>query len=165
MTSELENIIKKYCLKIVNGKGYLEIIGKNIHKGYFVGYKIKEYIKNRKALDFILCIGDDTSDEKMFNYLLKKKENIKKYCKKVKFYGITVGKKPSKAQFYLEKPKNVQELITGFVRISNKLSNSISTLDIRGLGLDNIFRIEEEDNNISEENNSKDVGRNSLDKK
>ena len=165
MTSELENIIKKYCLKIVNGKGYLEIIGKNIHKGYFVGYKIKEYIKNRKALDFILCIGDDTSDEKMFNYLLKKKEDIKKYCKKVKFYGITVGKKPSKAQFYLEKPKNVQELITGFVRISNKLSNSISTLDIRGLGLDNRFRIEEEDNNISEENNSKDVGRNSLDKK
>ena len=165
MTSELENIIKRYCLKIVNGKGYLEIIGKNIHKGYFVGYKIKEYIKNRKALDFILCIGDDTSDEKMFNYLLKKKEDIKKYCKKVKFYGITVGKKPSKAQFYLEKPKNVQELITGFVRISNKLSNSISTLDIRGLGLDNRFRIEEEDNNISEENNSKDVGRNSLDKK
>ena len=165
MTSELENIIKKYCLKIVNGKGYLEIIGKNIHKGYFVGYKIKEYIKNRKALDFILCIGDDTSDEKMFNYLLKKKEDIKKYCKKVKFYGITVGKKPSKAQFYLEKPKNVQELITGFVRISNKLSNSISTLDIRGLGLDNRFKIEEEDNNISEENNSKDVGRNSLDKK
>ena len=165
MTSELENIIKKYCLKIVNGKGYLKKKKKNIHKGYFVGYKIKEYIKNRKALDFILCIGDDTSDEKMFNYLLKKKEDIRKYCKKVKFYGITVGKKPSKAQFYLEKPKNVQELITGFVRISNKLSNSISTLDIRGLGLDNRFKIEEEDNNISEENNSKDVGRNSLDKK
>ena len=51
------------------------------------------------------------------------------------------------------------------MRISNKLSNSISTLDIRGLGLDHRFRIEEEDNNISEENNSKDVGRNSLDKK
>ena len=165
MTSELENIIRKYCLKIVNGKGYLEIIGKNIHKGYFVGYKIKEYIKNRNSLDFILCIGDDTSDEKMFNYLLKKKEEIRKYCKKAKIYGITVGKKPSKAKFYLEKPKNVQELITGFVRISNKLSNSISTYNIRGLGLNNKYSIEEEDNNISEENNSKDIGRNSLDKK
>jgi hypothetical protein len=33
------------------------------------------------------------------------------------------------------------------------------------LGLNNKYSIEEEDNNISEENNSKDIGRNSLDKK
>ena len=166
MTSELENIIKRYNLKIVNGKGYLEIIAKGVNKGYFVGYKIKEYIKHKKALDFILCIGDDTSDEKMFDYLHKKKDKIKQYCKKVKIYGITVGKKPSKAKFYVEKPKNVQELITGFVRASNKLSNSISTIDIRGLGLNNKYRIEEDDElNISEENNIKETGRNSLDKK
>jgi len=166
MTSELENIIKRYNLKIVNGKGYLEIIAKGVNKGYFVGYKIKEYIKHKKALDFILCIGDDTSDEKMFDYLFKKKDEIKKYCKKVKIYGITVGKKPSKAKFYVEKPKNVQELITGFVRASNKLSNSISTIDIRGFGLNNKYRIEEDDElNISEENNINETGRNSLDKK
>ena len=117
-------------------------------------------------MDFILCIGDDTSDEKMFDYLFKKKDEIKKYCKKVKIYGITVGKKPSKAKFYVEKPKNVQELITGFVRASNKLSNSISTIDIRGFGLNNKYRIEEDDElNISEENNINETGRNSLDKK
>lgn len=83
----------------------------------------------------------------------------------MKIYGVTVGKKPSKAKFYVEKPKNVQEIITGFVRASNKLSSSISTIDIRGFGLNNKFRIskEDEDNNISEENDTN--GRNSLDKK
>ena len=165
LTSELENIILKYNLKILNGKGYIEIIARGVDKGYFVGYKIKEYIRKKNGFDFILCIGDDTSDEKMFDYLIKKKDEIKKYCKQVKIYGVTVGKKPSKAKFYVEKPKNVQEIITGFVRASNKLSSSISTIDIRGFGLNNKFRIskEDEDNNISEENDTN--GRNSLDKK
>ena len=165
MMSELENIIRQYNLKIVNGKGYIEMIARKVNKGYFVAYKIKEYIKNKKALDFILCIGDDTSDEKMFDYLIKKKDEIKKYCKKVKLYGVTVGKKPSQAKFYVEKPKNVQDLITGFVKASNKLSNSISTIDIRGLGLNNKFNIKEDEDNISEEKDINETGRNSLDKK
>ena len=167
LSSELENIILKYNLKILNGKGYIEIIARGVDKGYFVGYKIKEYIRKKNGFDFILCIGDDTSDEKMFDYLIKKKDQIKKYCKNVKIYGVTVGKKPSKAKFYVEKPKNVQEIITGFVRASNKLSNSISSMNIRGLGLNNKFRItkDDEDNNISEENDTNEVFRNSLDKK
>ena len=165
LTSELEKIIIQYNLKILNGKGYVEIIARGVNKGYFVGYKIKEYIKHKKYFDFILCIGDDTSDEKMFDYLLKKKDDIKKYCKKVKIYGITVGKKPSKAKFYVDKPKNVQDLITGFVKASNKLGNSISTMNIRGLGLNNKYRIQEDEINNENDDDNNETGRNSLDKK
>ena len=163
MSSELDNLIKKYNLKIVNGKGFMEIIAVGVNKGYFVGYKIKEFIKNKKSLDFILCIGDDTSDEKMFHYLNTKKDEIKKYCKKVKIYGITVGKKPSKAHFYVEKPKNVQELVSSLVKASNKLSSSISTLDIRALALNNKFNMDQEEEEIDD--NDIDNGRNSLRKK
>ena len=165
LTSELEKIIIQYNLKILNGKGYVEIIARGVNKGYFVGYKIKEYIKHKKYFDFILCIGDDTSDEKMFDYLIKKKDDIKKYCKKVKIYGITVGKKPSKAKFYVDKPKNVQDLITGFVKASNKLGNSISTMNIRGLGLNNKYRIQEDEINNENDDDNNETGRNSLDKK
>ena len=164
MSSELDNVVKKYNLKIVNGKGFMEIIAVGVNKGYFVGYKIKEFIKNKKSLDFILCIGDDTSDEKMFHYLNTKKDEIKKYCKKVKIYSITVGKKPSKAHYYVEKPKNVQELISGLVKASNKLSSSISTLDIRGLALNNKFNMEKEEEEEIDDNDI-DNGRNSLRKK
>jgi trehalose 6-phosphate synthase/phosphatase len=163
MSSELDNLIKKYNLKIVNGKGFMEIIAVGVNKGYFVGYKIKEFIKNKKSLDFILCIGDDTSDEKMFHYLNTKKDEIKKYCKKVKIYGITVGKKPSKAHYYVEKPKNVQELVSSLVKASNKLSSSISTLDIRALALNNKFNMDQEEEEIDD--NDIDNGRNSLRKK
>ena len=165
LTSELEKIILRYNLKIVNGKGYVEIIARGVNKGYFVGYKIKEYIRRKKYFDFILCIGDDTSDEKMFDYLIKKNDDIKKHCKKVKIYGITVGKKPSKAKFYVDKPKNVQDLIVGFVKASNKLGNSISSMNIRGLGLNNKFRIQEDEINIGNKNDINEIGRNSLDKK
>ena len=72
MSSELDNLIHKYNLKIVNGKGFMEIIAVGVKKGYFVGYKIKEFIENKKNIDFILCIGDDTSDEKMLHYLNSK---------------------------------------------------------------------------------------------
>jgi trehalose 6-phosphate synthase/phosphatase len=166
MTSELDNVVKKYNLKIVNGKGFMEIIAVGVNKGYFVGYKIKEFIKNKKSLDFILCIGDDTSDEKMFHYLNTKKDEIKKYCKKVKIYSITVGKKPSKAHYYVEKPKNVQELISGLVKASNKLSSSISTLDIRALALNNKFNMEQEEEGEEIDDDDIDNGRrNSLRKK
>ena len=164
MSSELENLVKKYNLKIVNGKGFMEIIAVGVNKGYFVGYKIKEFIINKKSLDFILCIGDDTSDEKMFHYLNTKKDEIKKYCKKAKIYSITVGKKPSKAHYYVEKPKNVQELVSSLVKASNKLSSSISTLDIRALALNNKFNMEQEEEEEIDDNDI-DNGRNSLRKK
>ena len=157
LTSELDNIVNKYNLKIVNGKGFMEIIAVGVNKGYFVGYKIKEYIKKKRNLDFILCIGDDTSDEKMFHYLKTKKDEIKKYCKNVKFYSITVGKKPSKANYYVEKTKNVQELVSIFVKASSKLSSSISTLDIRALALNSKFSMKQNEEDEFEDDDSGEI--------
>ena len=164
LTSELDNIVDKYNLKIVNGKGFMEIIAVGVNKGYFVGYKIKEYIKKKRNLDFILCIGDDTSDEKMFHYLKTKKDEIKKYCKNVKFYSITVGKKPSKANYYVEKTKNVQELVSIFVKASSKLSSSISTLDIRALALNSKFSMKQNEEDEFEDDDSEEI-RKSMRKK
>ena len=164
MTSELNNLVNKYNLKIVNGKGFMEIIAVGVNKGYFVQYIVKQYIKRKRNIDFILCIGDDTSDEKMFHYLKTKKDNIKKYCKKVKLFGVTVGKKPSKANYYVEKPKNVQELISILVRASNKLSSSISTLDIRAAALNSKFSMSKKEEEENEDEDDKDY-RNSNRKK
>ena len=75
----------------------------------------------------------------MFHYLKTRKDVIKKYCKKVKIYSVIVGKKPSKANYYVEKPKNVQEIISSLVKASNRLSSSISTLDIRAAALNSKY--------------------------
>ena len=146
LSSELESLVKQYNLKIVNGKGFIEVIALGINKGYFISYILKKQIRKKRIPDFILCIGDDTSDEKMFDYLNKKEIEIKKYSKNVVLYPITVGKKPSKAKYYVENPKNVKEMINIFVKSSHKISSSISTSEISKSSLKTKYNIENERN-------------------
>ena len=146
LSSELECLVKEYNLKIVNGKGFIEVIALGINKGYFISYILKKQIKKGRTPDFILCIGDDTSDEKMFDYLNRRKAEIKKYSKNVVLYPITVGKKPSKAKYYVDNPKIVKEIINIFVKNTQKMSSSISTSEIRKSTLNNKYNIESERN-------------------
>ena len=117
ITSQLDKLRNKYGFKIKKGKGFMELLSKNVDKGHFVEYILKEVINNKQNLDFILCIGDDTNDEKMFDYLNQKINIIKKYYPNIKIYCIIVGKKPSYAQYYVDTPKEVEELL-------NKLAES-----------------------------------------
>ena len=142
LSSELESLVKEYNLKIVNGKGFIEVIALGINKGYFISYILKRQIKKGRIPDFILCIGDDSSDEKMFDYLNRREKEIKKYSKDVVLYPITVGKKPSKAKYYVDNPRIVKDLINVFVKNSQRMSSSISTSEIRKSTLKNKYNIE-----------------------
>ncbi len=133
ITSELECSVKKLNLKVINGKGYVEVIAMGINKGSFVSYIIKENLTNDHLPDFILCVGDDTTDEKMFHYLRNKEKDIRKYIKNVKINTVTVGKKPSDAMYYVNNSRGVQEMIGELVKSSHKMSASYSTMNIRGM--------------------------------
>ena len=146
LISELSNLINEYNIKIVNGKGFIEVIPFGIHKGYFLSYIIKKQIKKGRTPDFIMCVGDDKSDEKMFNYLLKKENEIKKYSKQACIYCITVGKKPSKAKYYVDSVRNVKEIINTLVKISEKTGSSISSSIIRKSKLNLKYNIDNEKN-------------------
>ena len=121
LTSELEYSVKNLNLKVVNGKGYVEVSAYGINKGYFISYIIKVFLSKNLIPDFIICFGDDTSDEKMFHYLKKKKKEIEKYCKNIKIITCTIGKKPSEAHYYVNNPKSVQEVIEEMVKNSKSL--------------------------------------------
>jgi len=144
LSSELQSLIYEYNLKIVNGKGFIEIMAYGINKGYFLSHILKKQIKKGRIPDFIICVGDDNSDEKMFDFLAKKEKNIKKYAKDADFYSITVGKKPSKAMYYVNSVKNVKELINKFVKISQKTSSSISSSVIRKSNLNIKYDVKNE---------------------
>ena len=154
ITSELECSVKKLNLKVINGKGYVEVIAMGINKGCFVSYIIKENLSNDHLPDFIFCVGDDTTDEKMFHYLKAKGKDIKKYLKNVKINTVTVGKKPSDAMYYVNNPKGVQEIIQEFVKSTHKLSSSYSTMNIRGMLKESkaLFNLNDSNDKINEEN-------------
>ena len=141
ITSELQVALKNKDVKILNGKGFVEVIALGINKGYFVSYIVKEKIRQKRAPDFILCIGDDASDEKMFRYLKCKSKEIKSFNQKAKLISITVGKKPSEAEYYVNNAKDVQELIN---KLTLKIAKSVSTFDIKKAALASQFQMEQE---------------------
>jgi trehalose 6-phosphate synthase/phosphatase len=133
ITLDLESTFRH--LNIINGKGYVEVKPKGLSKGAFASFILKKEIKKNRAPDFILAIGDDTSDEEMFKYFDKKRNEIKHYSKNVKIYTVCVGKKPSKAQSYLESPTDVKTLLESFVQLSIRSKLSNSTFNLANLGM------------------------------
>ena len=77
-----------------------------------------------------MCVGDDTSDEKMFYYLKEKEKELKVYNKNIKLLSITVGKKPSNAMYYVDTPKDIQGLIEDFIKAGHNVGGSLSNYDI-----------------------------------
>lgn len=57
-------------------------------KGRFLEYAIQALKELGKPANFVLAIGDDSSDESMFEYLSRLGEDRKD----VLAYGVTVGK-------------------------------------------------------------------------
>lgn len=59
---ELERELASYDVRFVNLKGIIEVIPCKLNKGLIV----KKILRDAVGVDFILCMGDDVSDEKMF---------------------------------------------------------------------------------------------------
>jgi len=60
---------------------------------------------SREQTDFVIAIGDDKTDEDMF-------EELKKMEKKFEMFTVTVEKKASSAMFYLDSQSAVIELLS-----------------------------------------------------
>lgn len=46
--------------------GYIEVRHENVSKGAFLDRILNRMMEQGKQVDFVLCIGDDPSDENMF---------------------------------------------------------------------------------------------------
>ncbi|ONM38147.1 trehalose-6-phosphate synthase6 [Zea mays] len=124
-------------LGIAAEHGYI-LSGKGVSKG-IVAERILASVKERgKQADFVLCIGDDRSDEDMF-------ENIADIIKRnmvaprTSLFACTVGQKPSKAKFYLDDTFEVVAMLSALADATgaelksdsaDELAASISSLDI-----------------------------------
>ncbi len=81
-------------LSIINANNVIEVTSSAINKGTTVSE-----ILSKGKYDLIISIGDDVTDENMFKYLPKNSITIK------------VGKKITKAKYYLDNVKNVRNLL------------------------------------------------------
>jgi trehalose 6-phosphate synthase/phosphatase len=64
---ELENELQAFDVRFVTLKGVVEIVPRKLNKGLFVKKVLRDVSQHKsEGIDFILCMGDDISDEKMF---------------------------------------------------------------------------------------------------
>jgi trehalose 6-phosphate synthase/phosphatase len=66
LSSHLKELLFGFDVEVIDGKGYVEVKLKNINKGVAVEKVLTRVAKLNGDADFVLCIGDDRSDEDMF---------------------------------------------------------------------------------------------------
>ena len=79
-----------------------------------------------KSPDFVLCIGDDKSDEDMFESVLNK-SYASTSSSSPGIFVCTVGQKPSKASYYLDDSKEVMMLLAGLAAAGAESRTRCST--------------------------------------
>jgi trehalose 6-phosphate synthase/phosphatase len=67
-----------------------------------------------KRPDFVLCIGDDVSDEDMFE-AVKIWENDPMISEIAEVFACTVGNKPSMAKYYLNDTDEVLQMLKALI--------------------------------------------------
>ena len=85
-------------LNILDGDKVIEVVSSRYNKGTAVSEIIGD-----KECDFIICFGDDVTDEFMFNDLPSHSFNVK------------VGKKATQAEYYIDNPAAVKSLLKALI--------------------------------------------------
>ncbi|OJJ61644.1 hypothetical protein ASPSYDRAFT_56871 [Aspergillus sydowii CBS 593.65] len=102
-----EHVSKTWDVEVMAGKANLEVRPRFVNKG-FIATRLVEAYENGKIPEFILCSGDDFTDEDMFR-ALKKFELPSHHV-----YTVTVGasSKQTEAGWHLLEPSDVIETVT-----------------------------------------------------
>jgi trehalose 6-phosphate synthase/phosphatase len=66
LSSTLKQLLFGFDVEVVEGKGYVEVKLSHINKGVAVAKILSKVAKTFGEADFVLCCGDDRSDEDMF---------------------------------------------------------------------------------------------------
>ncbi|KAM3222225.1 putative alpha,alpha-trehalose-phosphate synthase [Capsicum annuum] len=106
MLDHLESVLANEPVAVKSGQFIVEVKPQGVTKGLVAEKVFTSLVEKGKRADFVLCIGDDRSDEDMFEIIGDAlSRNIISYDTKV--FACTVGQKPSKAKYYLDDTSEV----------------------------------------------------------
>ncbi|KNA06858.1 hypothetical protein SOVF_177210 [Spinacia oleracea] len=119
LLDHLENVLSNEPVVVTRGHNIVEVKPQGVSKGLVTERVLSELTNDGKAPDFLLCIGDDLSDEDMFESILSKASCSTSTGSVPEIFACTVGQKPSKAKYYLNDTKHVMRLLQGLTFASN----------------------------------------------
>ncbi|XP_051144782.1 probable alpha,alpha-trehalose-phosphate synthase [UDP-forming] 9 [Andrographis paniculata] len=117
LLDHLENVLANEPAVVRRGQHIVEVKPQGVTKGS-VAQKVLSMMVDNKAPDFVMCIGDDRSDEDMFESILSTSSYPSLPAAYPEIFACTVGQKPSKAKYYLDDATDVLRLLHGLANAS-----------------------------------------------
>ncbi|CAO2202036.1 unnamed protein product [Urochloa humidicola] len=112
LQDHLLSVLAKEPVSVKSGHKIVEVNPQEVGKGTAVRNLIATMGARGSLPDFILCVGDDGSDEDMFAAITKPPSNFA-FPKSADIFACTVGNKPSLAKYYLEDSDDVLKMLKG----------------------------------------------------
>ncbi|KAK8495634.1 hypothetical protein V6N13_092861 [Hibiscus sabdariffa] len=118
MLDHLESVLANEPVAVKAGRFIVEVKPQGVSKGLVAEKVITTMSENGKQADFVLCIGDDRSDEEMFE-IISSAISSGILSSKTNVFACTVGQKPSKAKYYLDDPAEVLVMLKALAEASD----------------------------------------------
>jgi trehalose 6-phosphate synthase/phosphatase len=109
LLDHLENVLANEPVVVKRGQHIVEVKPQGVSKGVVVESLIATMQGRGEPPDFVLCMGDDRSDEDMFESIVAN-PSLKSVSE---VFACTVGQKPSMAKYFLDDTTDVIKMLQG----------------------------------------------------
>ncbi|KAK3442538.1 alpha,alpha-trehalose-phosphate synthase [UDP-forming] 6 [Eucalyptus grandis] len=117
LLDHLESVLANEPVTVKSGQNTVEVKPQGVSKG-IVAKRLLSAMQERGMMpDFVLCIGDDRSDEDMFEEITSSVANSS-IAPNAEVFACTVCRKPSKAKYYLDDTAEIVRLMQGLASVS-----------------------------------------------
>ncbi|ERN11370.1 alpha,alpha-trehalose-phosphate synthase [UDP-forming] 6 [Amborella trichopoda] len=127
LLDHLESVLANEPVSVKSGQHIVEVKPQGVSKGLVAGRLLSLMQEGGTPPDFVLCIGDDRSDEDMFEVIMQAKAQVKagpSLSSLAEVFACTVGRKPSKAKYYLDDTIEIVRMLQGLASVSEQAERS-----------------------------------------
>ncbi|XP_059663272.1 probable alpha,alpha-trehalose-phosphate synthase [UDP-forming] 7 [Cornus florida] len=123
MLDHLESVLANEPVAVKSGQFIVEVKPQGVGKGFIAEKIFASMAEKGKQADFVLCIGDDRSDEDMFEIIGDAMaRNV--LSANASVFACTVGQKPSKAKYYLDDTTEVITMLESLAEATDSPASS-----------------------------------------
>ncbi|CAN6852188.1 unnamed protein product [Brassica oleracea] len=126
LLDHLESVLANEPVVVKRGQHIVEVKPQGVSKGLAAERVIREMVERGEPPEMVICIGDDRSDEDMFEGMLSTVTNPELLIQP-EVFACTVGRKPSKAKYFLDDVADVLKLLKGLGDSSSSLKTTSHT--------------------------------------
>ncbi|KAA0052605.1 putative alpha,alpha-trehalose-phosphate synthase [Cucumis melo var. makuwa] len=118
LLDHLESVLANEPVAVKSGQFIVEVKPQGVSKGLVAEKIFTSMAEAGRRADFVLCIGDDRSDEDMFE-IIGNAVSSGSLSSNTLVFACTVGQKPSKAKYYLDDTTEVINMLEALAEVSD----------------------------------------------